>query len=62
MKNNHHFSRNSSSKFLAFDSCVFIFLCFYFVRQTENYLASHLLVYSKAGIESYSVRPLLHKI
>ena len=41
---------------------ILIFLCLYFVRQTEQYLVSHLLVYPEAGIENCSVKQLFGKI
>ena len=41
---------------------ILTFLYLYFVRQTEQYLVSHLLVYPEAGIESCSVKQLFRKI
>ena len=51
------FSLTFSSNFLSFDSI----LCFYFL-QTEKYIFLHLLVFSEAGIENYSVKQLFGKI
>ena len=57
------FSHTFSSNFLSFDSvCSFFFCCFYFIWQTEKYVALHLVVYSEDCIESCSVKQLLGKI
>ena len=56
------FSHTFSSNFPSCDSCEFIFLCFYFAWQTEQFLEVHLLVYSVVGIASCSVKQLFSKM
>ena len=56
----HPFSLTSSSNFLSFDSCMFVFCVFISYKLKNIFL--HLLVYSEAGIESCSVKQLFGKI
>ena len=46
--------------FIDFLSCSFS--CLYFVQQTEQYLVSHLLLYSEADTESCSEKLLFGEI
>ena len=55
----HPFSLTSSN-FLSFDSCMFVFCVFISYKLKNIFL--HLLVYSEAGIESCSVKQLFGKI
>ena len=56
----HPFYLTSSSNFLSFDSCMFVFCVFISYKLKNIFL--HLLVYSEAGIESCSVKQLFSKI
>ena len=56
----HPFSLTSSSNFLSFDFCMFVFCVFISYKLKNIFLL--LLVYSEAGIESCSVKQLFGKI
>ena len=54
------FYLTSSSNFLSFDSCMFVFCVFISYKLKNIFL--DVLVYSEAGIESCSVKQLFSKI